>query len=67
MEDPGWAALRGIRHVPNVALDTAISALERVVGDPAPVVDKADIVEILQAAVPAMRHRETGLNLDARM
>jgi FlaA1/EpsC-like NDP-sugar epimerase len=67
LEDPGYAALRGIRHVPSVALDAVLSALERVVGDPASVADKADIVEILQAAVPAMRHRETGLNLDARM
>jgi FlaA1/EpsC-like NDP-sugar epimerase len=65
--DVGMRSLRGIAHRANPSLDALLEMLADLVDDPRRHVDKARLVELVCAAVPAMRHRETGASLDARM
>ena len=67
MVDVGMRSLRGIAHRRNPSLDALLETLVELVDEPQRHVDKARLVELLGAAVPAMRHRETGASLDARM
>lgn len=66
-EPIGFASVLGVRHTPRPDTESLLDDLEALLGDAARDVDKAAIVTMLAAAVPTLRHSETGRHLDQRM
>jgi hypothetical protein len=66
--DIGFDALAAVQHRrgPAVALDV-YRRLARLIEQSDRVIEKAEVVELLAAAVPGLQHRETGLTLDQRL
>jgi FlaA1/EpsC-like NDP-sugar epimerase len=64
----GFDALAAVQHRrgPAVALDV-YRRLARLIEQSDRVIEKAEVVELLAAAVPGLQHRETGLTLDQRL
>ena len=63
----GFESLGALRHVRGQArIEAAIARLERLASGDGPV-SKAEVAAVIAAAVPGMRHRETGKTLDDRL
>jgi len=64
----GMRSLKAIPHNPTAAnVGETVAALESLIGDPNRIIEKDGLVEILRAAVPTLRHVETGHSLDQRL
>lgn len=66
--ESGLKTLGAVRHIPSQALSAGlVDLLEDAVSSVDRVIDKLQIVDAIESAIPNFTHRETGKNLDDRL